>query len=445
MKAIVIGAGFAGLAAALRLRKEGLDVLVLEQQSEVGGKAIGWEGIPTGPTLLALPDIARSLFLAFEADPPLFEAVSPITRFSWPDGKQIAPQTNLEATLAQLSSQEAADYQRLLGEAQAIFEGICDNFIYGNPPSRLDLGRYALHDGLKGYLGHSLEQLVQSGPYLTQLFLQLAADRGANPFKAPAVLHHLSWTVLGLGLYQCEGGMRVLADALYALAQAQGVEFQFNQSVEQLLPDANRVNGLRSNHGWFNADIYISAADAGFTQRWLGQTHPQNELGFSNFSLLLHLNEAVPLGQYVYFSKDYPREWQQLEAGHLATEPTFSLYTNGLSAVFRVAAPNLQRLKTSEGELEQYASMLLSRLQTVHPLAVGGYRAMTPKDYALGAYAGAIYGLAPHGLMGLLRPGWKVGAFKNLIQVGGTVHPGGGVPMALLSGWNGAGWLAQKQ
>ena len=66
---------------------------------------------------------------------------------------------------------------------------------------------------------------------------------------------------------------------------------------------------------------------------------------------------------------------------------------------------------------------------------------LSPADYARTAASGALYGAAPHGLSGSLRPGWRVGGLENLRQVGGTVHPGGGVPLSLLSGWNGAGEL----
>ena len=75
------------------------------------------------------------------------------------------------------------------------------------------------------------------------------------------------------------------------------------------------------------------------------------------------------------------------------------------------------------------------------PLPVVDWHALSPLDYARTAQGGALYGRAPHGLMGSLRPDWRFAGLSNLVQVGGTVHPGGGVPLSMLSGWNGAGAL----
>ena len=96
---------------------------------------------------------------------------------------------------------------------------------------------------------------------------------------------------------------------------------------------------------------------------------------------------------------------------------------------------------------EEYGTWLLGRLQErlrdtpAGPLPVADWRALSPAEYARTAKGGALYGRAPHGLTGSLRPGWQLPHARNLAQVGGTVHPGGGVPLSVLSGWNGAGQL----
>ncbi len=442
MRAIVIGAGFAGLAAALRLRKAGLEVTVIEQFDQPGGKAIGWEGVPTGPTVLTLPEIPQRIFQAFGAQLPELKPVSPLTRYTWPDGRVFAPELDLEATLSQLSVQEAHDYRRLLQVARTMYEGAKDTFIFGPPPPTYGLLRYGLRDGWKAHPTRSLAALVQSGPYLTPFFLRFATYLGANPYQAPAVLHNIAWVELGLGVFHLEGGMRALADHLFRLAMTQGVRFLFGHKVLQMQRLPGRVGALQTDQGWHSADLYISAADRHFTLGWLGLPLPTYALGVSGFALLFKLAEAVPLGHHIYFSPDYHAEWLEVAAGRWPQNPTLYLHTDGEAAFLLVNAPPMGR--TQPAKAEDYAHLLLGKLSQLHPLPIASWRAMSPLDYSLTAYRGALYGRAPHGLLGALRPGWGVAGIRNLAQVGGTVHPGGGVPLSLLSGWNGAGWLLDR-
>lgn len=441
MKAMVVGAGFAGLAAALQLRKAGLEVTVLEQFDQPGGKAIGWEGVPTGPTVLTLPEIPRQILSTFGHDLPGLKPVSPLTRYAWPDGRVFAPELELEATLAQLSAQEARDYRRLLGEAKTMYEGARETFIFGPPPQALQLMRYGLRDGWKAHPLQPLAALVESGPYLTPFFLRFATYLGANPYRAPAVLHNIAWVELGLGVFHLPGGMRALAQQLYELARAQGVKFLFGQKVLQMQRLPGRVGALQTDQGWHSADLYVSAADRHFTLGWLGLPIPQEALGVSGFAVLMRLSEAVPLGHFIYFSADYRAEWNQIAAGRWPQDPTLYLHTDGETAFLLVNAPPLPPGTSSPPESQAYAEHLLQKLAQLHPLSIRAWRALSPVDYSRTAYRGALYGRAPHGLLGALRPGWAVAGLWNLAQVGGTVHPGGGVPLSMLSGWNGAGWL----
>lgn len=442
MRAVVIGAGFAGLAAALRLCQAGLEVTVLDKQEAPGGKAIGWNGVPTGPTVLTLPEVPRTIFQALGAEPPALQPVSPLTRYLWPDGRTFAPELDLEVTLSQLSRPEARHYRRLLEQARQLYEGARETFIVGPPPTLSALSRYALRQGLRAHPLEPLPRLVASGPYLTPFFLRFATYLGANPYRAPAVLHNIAWVELGLGVYHLEGGMRALADALYRLAALQGVRFEFGVYVGDLELRKGRVVAARAGDARYPADIFVSAVDRHFTLGMLDWPAPHYALGTSGFALLMQLSEAQPLAHQVYFSADYQAEWRELEAGRFSKDPTLYLHTDGETAFLLVNVPNLRRL--GEVNLEEYAQFLLGKLQAVHPLPVREWKAMSPQEYAFTAYQGALYGKAPHGLWGALRPGWRLGNLQNLVQVGGTVHPGGGVPLAMLSGWNGAAWLLAR-
>jgi phytoene dehydrogenase-like protein len=204
---------------------------------------------------------------------------------------------------------------------------------------------------------------------------------------------------------------------------------------------SGQVGALQTDQGWHSADLYISAADRHFTLQWLGLPLPGYALGVSGFAVLMKLSEAVPLGHHIYFSPDYRAEWREIADGRWPQNPTLYLHTDGKAAFLLVNAPSLPHVGS---DVQGYAQHLLARLKPLHPLPIAAWRAMSPQDYSQTAYRGALYGRAPHGLLGALRPGWTVAGLRNLAQVGGTVHPGGGVPLSLLSGWNGAGWLLDR-
>lgn len=444
MKAIVVGAGFAGLAAALRLRRAGLEVEVVEQLHQPGGKAVGWEGVPTGPTLLTLPEVPLRILAEWGQGIEGLRPVSPLTRYIWPDGRVFAPELEPEPTLAQLSQEEARDYLRLLGVARRLYEGVKGTFLFGPPPPLGKLLRYGLLEGPRAYPFRALADLVASGPYLTPFFLRFATYLGANPYRAPAVLHNIAWVELGLGVFHLPGGLRALVDRLYGLAKGLGVRFHFGQRVLRMRAARGRVLSLETPGGKMCADLYVSAADRHFTLGWLGLPMPRYALGVSGFAVLMRFKEPVPLGHYVYFSPDYRGEWGEIERGHWPKTPTLYLHTDGEAGFLLVNAPPLRGRGNPPVGVQEYARHLLLSLRGLHPLPIAEWRALSPLDYSQTAYRGALYGRAPHGLLGALRPGWRVGRLANLVQVGGTVHPGGGVPLALLSGWNGAGWLLRR-
>jgi phytoene dehydrogenase-like protein len=444
VKAVVVGAGFAGLAAALRFRRAGLEVEVVEQLGQPGGKAVGWEGVPTGPTLLTLPEVPMGILAELGQGLEGLSPISPLARYVWPDGRVFTPRLELEPTLAQLSREEARDYLRLLGAARQLYEGARGTFIFGPPPHLGQLLRYGLLEGPRAYPFRTLADLVASGPHLTPFFLRFATYLGANPYRAPAVLHNIAWVELGLGVFHLPGGLRALVDRLYGLAKGLGVRFHFGQRVLRMRASRGRVLALETPEGVVRADLYVSAADRHFTLGWLGLPMPRYALGVSGFAVLMRLKEPMPLGHHVYFSADYQGEWWEIERGGWPKNPTLYLYTDGEAGFLLVNAPPLQEREGPSVWAQDYARHLLSRLCAHHPLPIAEWQALSPLDYSQTAYRGALYGRAPHGLLGALRPGWRVGQLANLAQVGGTVHPGGGVPLALLSGWNGAGWLLRR-
>ncbi|MFC4454670.1 NAD(P)/FAD-dependent oxidoreductase [Deinococcus sonorensis] len=442
--ALVIGSGFAGLMSALRLRQQGVSVTVLDRLARPGGKAaLGWESFSSGPTVVTMPEVFRGLHRRLGLPEPQLTPARPTTRYLYPDGRVFAPEAlqvagSLDSTLAQLTRGEGQDYQRLLRAAHTMYRDAEPTFIFGPPPGPAQLARYALSGGRRAAPHLQLSQLVQSGPHLTPFWLRFATYLGADPYRAPAVLHNISWVELGLGVWHLAGGLGVLATRLAEQARQLGVQFEPDTRVEHLIVRQGRVVAAQTDRGVWTADLFVSAADRSLTRQWLGLGADPQPRGVSGFALQLQFGEHLGQAHHLLFPPDYAREWQDIRAGQLPSDPTLYLHLDGERGFLLVNAPPRPDAVTDR---DGYARFLLSRLQTRLPLPVRDWLALDPARYALTAQAGALYGRAPHGLLGSLRPGWRIPGLGNLAQVGGTVHPGGGVPLSCLSGWNGAGQL----
>ena len=453
---VVIGAGFAGLAAALRLAQAGAQVTVLDRLERPGGKAaLGWNDFSSGPTVITLPQVFWGLHQRLGLPEPLLTPASPTTTYHYAGklaGRTFAPEAlnvagSLDSTLAQLGRREAKQYTRLLGAARRMYRAAAPTFIFGPPPSRLKLARYALAHGLGAAPWARLAQLVQSGPLLTPFWLRFATYLGANPYKAPAVLHNVAWVELGLGVWHLgegpSGGLGALATQLAAHAEELGVRFEYEVGVKHLIRSGSRVIGAHTDQGAFSAEQWVSAVDRSRTAQWLGQAADKTPRGVSGFALQLRLEGDMGRAHHLFFPAEYRREWREIAAGKLPSDPALYLHLDGERAFVLVnAPPNPQAASDPYAYGRQILESLQARYSAKYgPLPVTSWLPIDPALYALTGDRGALYGQAPHGLLGSLRPGWTHPGARNLVQVGGTVHPGGGVPLSLLSGWNGAGQL----
>ena len=447
--ATVIGAGFSGLLAALRLRQAGVQVTVLDNLPRAGGKAAlgptkgGWDSFSSGPTVVTMPGVFRGVHERLGLSAPVLSPARPTTRYSYPDGRTFAPEAldvagSLEPTLAQLSVQEGQDYVRLLDHSRQMYQDAAPTFIFGAPPSRAELARYALTRGHRAAPHLKLAQLVQSGPHLTPFWLRFATYLGADPYRAPAVLHNIAWVELGQGVWHMQGGLGGFAARLETRAREMGVQFEYDTQVEHLVTERGRVVAAHTGRGVYTADAWVSATDRSLTSQWLGRGPELQARGVSGFAVQLRFSEDLGHAHHLLFPPDYAREWRDIAAGRLPGDPTLYLHLGGTQGFLLVNAPPRPEAMTDLGE---YARFLLRGLAARLPLPITDWNALSPADYARTAQGGALYGRAPHGLTGSLRPGWNFAGLSNLVQVGGTVHPGGGVPLSMLSGWNGAGAL----
>ncbi len=452
---IVIGAGFAGLAAALRLAQAGAQVTVLDRLSRPGGKAaLGWADFSSGPTVVTMPQIFEGIHARLGLPQPLLTPARPTTTYHYAGklaGRTFAPEAlnvagNLDPTLAQLSRREGQSYTRLLGASKRMYQAAAPTFLFGPPPGKLKLARYALAHGLGAAPWAKLPQFVRSGPLLTPFWLRFATYLGANPYQAPAVLLNVAWVELGQGVWHLgegeDAGLGALATRLADHARSLGVRFEYGVSVKQLIRSGNRIMGAHTDQGAFSAQSWVSAVDRSLSAQWLGCAPDKSARGVSGFALQLRLEGDLGRAHHLFFPEHYRQEWRDIAAGRLPSDPALYLHLDGVRAFLLVNAPATAR---ALADPYTYGAELLANVQRRYqaqcgqPLPVTGWLPLDPGVYAQTGHLGALYGQAPHGLTGSLRPGWSHPGARNLVQVGGTVFPGGGVPLSMLSGWNGAG------
>ena len=466
-KVLVLGGGFAGLAAAIYAALAGGEVTLLEQSSTLGGKAGRFERggfrFDTGPSVFTLPQVVRDIFDA--ADEPLPFELKPLDllcRYRYPSGRVWDVYQDVDKTTAQLNRSEAEVYQNLLAEARKLYEAAAPTFVFGRSPTLFDLTRYGLRHGLRAHPNKTLAQLVKNfgaTGELEQFFLRFATYFGADPYRAPAVLHNIAWVELGLGVSYPVGGIYAVIEGLGALAKKLGVRVCTGVEVERLESHHNRVTSVQTSAGEFRADKVISSLDVVRTHQLLGKKTRLETLepSLSGFVLLLGIKgEAPELAHHtISFSKDYPAEFRAVRAGKFPIDPT--LYFNvssktesadappGCENWFVMAnAPALSGKALAEkayaeqvlGVLERRGFRVRDRLEFMHVLG--------PRHLAQFAHRGSIYGTAPYSLLTTLRPQQKIRGIDNLFLAGGTVYPGGGIPLALLSG-KGAAELALKR
>lgn len=473
----VVGAGVGGLAAAARLAAAGHRVCVWEQAPAVGGKlgtlAVDGFVFDTGPSLVTMPHLLAETFAATGA--PLESLldlcpVEPLAHYRFPDGAEVdawadaaASVTALDAALGPGSGRQ---WQALLARGGAIWAASREAFLE-TPLRARDLARRALRvrDLATVAPWRTLRGVGSSylhDPRLAMMLDRYATYAGADPRCAPAALLAIPYVEHAFGGWYVAGGLYQIAAALRARAEERGARVVTGCGVTAIEVAGGRVAGVRLADGTRRrADVVVANADAAVTldrllprqvtRRARRRLH-RAPRSLSGFALLLGVRGRTPGLRHhtVLFPRDYDAEFDALfgPRPRLVADPT--LYVSappdpavapaGHEAWFvLVNAPRTDQVDwTRPGLRDAYARRLVDLL-AARGLDVRDrivvQRTRTPADLSAdtGAPHGAIYGTAANGpLAAFLRPP-NEGPVAGLFLVGGSSHPGGGLPLVLLS------------
>jgi 1-hydroxycarotenoid 3,4-desaturase len=486
---IIVGAGVGGLAAAVRLLAAGYRVTILERLARPGGKmrqiAIGDKLFDGGPSVLTLPWVLDDLCAAAgvkTADLITLSPLEPLCRHFFADGTKLdlfADQPGLADDRAWarsageisrvIGTRAAEQYGRFRRHAAVIYRAVERPFMRSPLPSHP-----------LGFVWQNRITDVQAlchffdDERLRMLFARYATYSGADPFSAPATLSVIPHVELAFGVQAVQGGMYRVAEALTELVLRLGGTVRTQAEVERIELDAqeSRVLSVEVAGERLPADCVIVNTDvAQLHARLLSGTRRGARLGKQvdalppSLSAYLNLCVATDAGDLpllhhnVFFSSDYRREFAEL-GSRPPTDPTVYLCNPDFSQAtqrwfFLTNAPSLpisgdggwQWTAERRRECRQRVIDKLGRhgidftSRVVGPSGSGGSQTgaevdVTPRDFAdlFPCSRGALYGAAASSRMAAFkRPPNRVPGIANLFCVGGSTHPGAGVPMVMLS------------
>ncbi|MER5420509.1 phytoene desaturase family protein [Streptosporangium roseum] len=459
---IVIGGGVGGMVSALLLAGQGHRVRLYEQRSRLGGKlaehARDGFTFSVGPSLLTMPGVFADLGLELDLVEP-----RELCRYRFADGSALTAYRDPARTAAEvdrLSPGEGRNWLAFHEWARACFEASRHTFFAGpltRPPARARLS-----DLMAVAPGRTLDGLARrffTDPRLLQYAGRYATYAGSSPYRAPAALACIPAIEHGQGGWYVPGGLPRVADALALLLDKAGVEVALGAEVTGVLADGRRVRGVRLASGQRErADVVIANTDAAALY---GRLLPDRRrlrriaaLGTSSSAFLLLAGvdgRTEGLAHHsVVFSADYGREFADIfDRRRPPEDPTVYI---GCSAVddpsqapegaenwvmlVNVPARDPGRWPMSP---EAYRDLVLDRLAARGHDLSGRLRfvdLLTPADLRerYGAWGGAIYGGAYAGPLAPFRRPGNRGPRRGLYLVGGSAHPGGGLPLVAMGG-----------
>lgn len=477
-QAVVVGSGFGGLAAAIRLQSAGIQTTIFEKRDLPGGRAYVYRDqgftFDAGPTVITAPDALRELFQISGRELEDYVELIPIDpfyRLNWEDGYEFNYSNDLQQTLAQINSKNPTDadgYQRFLEYAEQVFE---EGYVkLGHVPflnlwSMIRVAPQLLR--LESYRTvYAMVSRYIQDPQLRQAFSFHSLLVGGNPFATSAIYCLIHSLERRWGVYFPRGGTGELVQGLIRLFQDLGGEVHLNNPVERIETLSGRVTGVSCADGRrMHANLVVSNADVVHTYDKLLAAQPQAQAvsrglhrrRYSMSLFVLYFGTRKPYPDLAHHSVLFCERYKELLAdifqrGVLADD--FSLYLHAPSVTDSSLAPEgcgsfyvLSPVPhLGKGKIDwatagpRYRDRILEHLEQ---RCMPGLREnlvttriFTPADFRdeLNAHLGSAFSLEPI----LTQSAWfrvhnrdaKIG---GLYFVGAGTHPGAGIPGVIRS------------
>jgi phytoene desaturase len=476
-KVIIIGAGIGGMSAALYLRMLGYNVTIIEKNYNVGGKMnkIIEDGFSfdLGPTVITMPFVIENLFKNCNEninDYLNLLPIDPACRYFWSDGlifDAFHNKIKLNEEISKIFTQDSSSFKNFLNEIKDLYEATKDVFLFNKFEGFKEFFKFKnlkmitkLHKfKMNKTVFKSLKEIFIDQK-LIQLFSRFATYNGSSPYKAPATLNVIPHVEFEFGAWYPVGGIYEIAIAIEKLCLKNGVEIKLNENVTELKKTKDIITSVLSDKNEYKCDYLISNVDTLWTYKKLieplgiktPKKYEQAERSCSGFLIVAKVkgNHSNLKHHNVFFSDNYKSEFEDIFDKKLLPK-SMTIYVSISSKTDITLAPNncenwyvlvnapSYGLDINDLDSQKkYVELIFERLKTfdVNPEVIS-YKIIPPSyiEQTYNSLGGAIYGSSSNSIFSaFLRPRSKVPKIKNMFFCGGSSHPGGGVPLVVLSG-----------
>lgn len=471
-QAVIIGSGIAGLASSVHLARKGYQVLVLEQHATFGGKlgvfnSKGYR-FDMGPSLFTMPEFVYDLLDDDLSEQFNVHKLETLCHYFWDSPQPFAAHADLDQFTSEASRyfhEDEQNIQSFLKKSKLVYDITSPVFLEN---SLHKINTYLSQTGIKGIanlwrldmfktMNESLEQRFSSDK-LIQLFNRYATYNGSNPYQAPATLNVIPHLEFHYGAYLPKKGMRAIAEIIHEQAIRLGVVFKFNSTVKNVRKKSDQIVGIQVDSGVEHpCDVCVSDVDAKVLYRNLLKTEvPKKIAKAENSSSALIFYWGVKQSfenldvHNILFSRNYREEFNHLfKHKTIQSDPT--VYIHISSKVIQDDAPegcenwfvminaphnNGQDWEAFRAEArEKIIQKINTVLQTdISPLIeTEDYLDPILIEQRTSSDKGSLYGSSSNDRMSaFFRQANFTSSYKNLYFCGGSVHPGGGIPLCLL-------------
>ena len=475
-RVLVIGAGFAGLAAATSLADKGYDVTILEKNTLPGGRARVFQAngftFDMGPSWYWMPDVFDTYFARFgkkpsdyynlvRLDPSYTVVFGPDEAIDLPAGLE-----NLEVLFESIEPGSGPQLREFLKQASYKYDVGINKFVW--KPSRSVTEFLSLKllydvtrlDVFQSFASHARKFFKH--PRLLEIVEFPVLFLGATPENTPAMYSLMNYAEMAMGTWYPMGGMHEIVRAMVSLAEEKGVKILLNQTVQKIDVLNGKATQVVTDQGIFETDVVVAGADYNHVETKLVTSENRNYddhywskrvMAPSSLLFYLGISKRIPRLQHhnLFFDEDFKRHAQEIyETPQWPTKPLFyasapsktdsSVAPEGCENLF-LLIPVAPDLTDDDATRERYFDMIMNRLEAYvgenvrdHILFKRSYAHSDFKsDY--NAFRGNAYGLA-NTLMqtAILKPSLKNKRVNNLFYTGQLTVPGPGVPPSLISG-----------
>lgn len=472
----IIGAGIGGLAAAIRLASVGFRVTVLEKNERAGGKVgeLREDGyrFDTGPTVFTMPELINELFLKAGKDPSeyfSFQSLEQSCRYFYEDGTTIdaySDQRLFAEELAAKTGESKENVRHFLEKSKNLYDLTANVFVFNsihdpknvwNKDSLKALMHFHKLDAFKTM--HEVNQKWFSSEKVVQLFDRYATYNGSSPYRAPGTLNIIPHLEHNMGVYFPVNGMYSIVEALQKLAESLDVEFLFNTPVERVEAGNKEVKKVIANNGAYRFDYVVNDSDVHYfysnllkDQKFLRKSLKPEKSSSAVIFLWGVMNSFSDLNLHnILFSEDYRSEFHHLFNRKLIYhDPTVYIFigSKAVSGDAPLGSENWYVMINAPENTGQNWSKLINNARKNVVLKINRMLGIDIEQFIAServicpvtieentsSWHGSLYGNSSNGKFAAFNrhPNFSK-KYKNLFFTGGSVHPGGGIPLCLAS------------